>query len=170
MGALNILGHFARVLIDFGATHYVISHTFVQTTQPHPTPLGYELEFSMPRGETCYVNWVNQGCSILVENIVMPTNLVPLDIVDVDVFLGMDWLHYNLAKLHCYEKIVIFHRQGLSVVTFVGIRSGLKHGIISVVRAKRLLRKRLSGVFGSRGVERGYACPYRGCAGGPTFP
>ena len=51
MGTLNILGHFARVLIDCGATHSVISHTFAQLTQPHSTPLGYELEFSMPRGK-----------------------------------------------------------------------------------------------------------------------
>ena len=40
MGTLNILGHFARVLIDCGATHSVISHTFAQLTQPHSTPLG----------------------------------------------------------------------------------------------------------------------------------
>ncbi|KAM2181834.1 hypothetical protein ACFX1Q_032400 [Malus domestica] len=46
-GTLNILGHFARVLIDCGATHSVISHTFSQVTQLHPTPLGYNLEFSM---------------------------------------------------------------------------------------------------------------------------
>ena len=91
MGTLNILGHFVSVLIDFGATHFVISHAFAQKTQPHPTPLGYELEFSMPKGETCYVSWVYQGCPILVEDIVMPANLVPLYIVDFDVILGMDW-------------------------------------------------------------------------------
>ena len=48
MGTLNVLGHFARVLIDCGATHSVISHTFAQLTQPHSTPLGYELEFFYP--------------------------------------------------------------------------------------------------------------------------
>ena len=57
MGTLNVLGHFTKVLIDFGVTHSVISHKFAQTTQPHPTSLGCELEFSMPRGEICYVNW-----------------------------------------------------------------------------------------------------------------
>jgi hypothetical protein len=42
MGTLNILGHFARVLIDCGATHFVISHTFSQASQkpnPNPNPL-----------------------------------------------------------------------------------------------------------------------------------
>ena len=62
LGMLNILGHFARVLIDCGATHSVISHTFAQVTQPHPTPLGYNLEFSMPRGDRCFVDQVYPRC------------------------------------------------------------------------------------------------------------
>ncbi|XP_068328115.1 uncharacterized protein [Pyrus communis] len=71
----------------------------------------------------------------------MPANLVLLDIVDFDVILGMDWLHYNLAKLDCYEKIVTFHWPSLPMVTFVSVLSGLKHNVIFSVRAKRLLRK-----------------------------
>ena len=90
MGTLNILGHFAKVLIDCGATHSVVSHTFAQVTQPHPTPLGYDLEFAMPRGEKCYVDQVYPGCPVMVEDVVMPTNLMPLDIVDFDVILGTD--------------------------------------------------------------------------------
>ena len=69
------------------------------------------------------------------------TNLVPLDIVDLGVILGIDWLDYNRAKLHCYEKVVTFHRPSFPLVTFVGIRSGLKHGVISTVKGKRLLKK-----------------------------
>ena len=147
MGTLNIFGHSTRVLIDSGATHSIISHTFVQTAQLHPTPLNYDIEFLMPREETCIVSWVYQGCPMLVEDIVMPANLVPLDIVDFDVILGMDWLDYNRVKLHCYENVVTFHRPGLPVVTFVGIRSGLKHGVMSAVRAKRLLKKGCQGIW-----------------------
>ncbi|XP_070681185.1 uncharacterized protein [Malus domestica] len=116
-----------------------------KTTQPYLTPLGYELEFSMLRGETCYINWVYQGCPVLVEDVVMAANLVPLDIVDFDVILGMDWLHYNRAKMDCYKKTVTFHRPGLPMVTFIGVLSGLKHDIISAVRANRLLRKGCQG-------------------------
>ena len=90
---MNILGHFARVLIDCGATHSVISHTFAQLTQPQSSPLGYELEFAMPKGEKCYVDCVYPGCPVIVENVVMPANLTPLDIIDFDVIMGTDWLH-----------------------------------------------------------------------------
>ncbi|XP_070660577.1 uncharacterized protein [Malus domestica] len=77
----------------------------------------------------------------MVEDVVMPANLILLDIVDFDVILGTDWLHYNSAKIDCYGKTVTFHRLGLSEVTFVGDRNGVRHGVISTVRAKRLLSK-----------------------------
>ena len=141
MGTLNVLGHFARVLIDCGATHSVISHTFAQLTQPQSSPLGYELEFSMPRGEKCSVSYVYPGCHVLIEEVVMPANLLPLDLVDFDVILGVDWLHYNSADIHCREKMVTFRRSGLSGVTFVGERSGVRHGVISTIRANKMFSK-----------------------------
>ncbi|KAM2616927.1 hypothetical protein TB1_033384 [Malus domestica] len=145
MGMLNIFGHFARVLIDCGATHSVISHTFAQVTQPHLTPLGYNLEFSMPRGDSYFVDWVYPGCPMIVEGIIMPANLMPLDIMDFDVILGTDWLHYNRAKIDCYGKTVTFHCPGLPEVTFIGEPSGVRHGIISAMKAKRLLSKGCQG-------------------------
>ncbi|KAM1853570.1 hypothetical protein ACFX14_009521 [Malus domestica] len=141
MGTFNILGHFARVLIDCGAMHSVISHTFAQLTQPHPTPLEYDLEFAMPRRERCYVSCVYPGCPVLVEDVVMPANLIPLDIMDFDMILGTNWLHYNLANIDCYRKVVSFHRPGLPEVIFVGERSTVRHGVISTVKAKKLLEK-----------------------------
>ena len=141
MGTLNIFGHFARVLIGCGATNSVSSHTFAQVTQPHHTPLGFELEFAMPREEKCYVDYVYPGCPVMVKDVVMPTNLFSLDIMDFEVILGTDWLHYNRAKIDYYGKSVTFHRPGLPEVTFVGEQSGVRHAVISAVRAKRLLSK-----------------------------
>ncbi|KAM1863067.1 hypothetical protein ACFX14_003456 [Malus domestica] len=145
MGTLNVLGHFARVLIDCGATYSVISHTFAQMTQPHPSPLGFDLEFAMPRGDKCYVDSVYPGCPVMVEGVVMPADLIPLDIVDFDVILGADWLHYNHAHIDCYGKSVTFYRPGLPEVTFVGERSGVRHGVISAIRARKLLSKSCQG-------------------------
>ena len=141
MGTLNVIGHFARILIDSGATHSVISHMFTQKTQTHPTHLGYELEFSMPRGEVCYVSWEYQGGLVLIEDVVLLANLVPLDIIDFDVILGIDCLDYNRAILNCHQKIVTFHRPNMSMVTFISERSGLNHRVISSMRAKQMLRK-----------------------------
>ncbi|XP_070677834.1 uncharacterized protein [Malus domestica] len=114
MGTLNVLGHFAKILIDCGATHSVISHTFVQMTQPHLSPIGFDLEFAMPRGDKCYVDSVYLGCPVMVEGVIMSADLIPLDIVDFDV-------------------------------TFVGERSGVRHGVISAIRARKLLSKGCQG-------------------------
>ncbi|KAM2285905.1 hypothetical protein ACFX1S_038449 [Malus domestica] len=75
----------------------------------------------------------------------MLANLVPLDIIDFDVILGMDWLHCNHARLDCYEKVVTFHRPGMPTVMFIGECGGLKHGVITTMRARQLLSKGCQG-------------------------
>ncbi|XP_070667530.1 uncharacterized protein [Malus domestica] len=50
---------------------------------------------------------------VMVEGVVMPANLIPLDIVDFDVILGPYWLHYHRAHIDCYGKSVTFYRPGL---------------------------------------------------------
>ncbi|XP_070668054.1 uncharacterized protein [Malus domestica] len=99
----------------------------------------------MPRGERCYVSCVYPGCPMLVEDVVMLANLIPLDIVDFDVILGTYWLYYNRANIDCYEKAVTFHRPGLPEVIFVGEHNGVWHGVISTIRAKKLLEKSCQG-------------------------
>ncbi|KAM2285787.1 hypothetical protein ACFX1S_038349 [Malus domestica] len=99
----------------------------------------------MPRGDKCFMDRVYPGCLVMVDDVVMPANLMPLDIMDFDVILGTDWLHYNCAKIDCYGKTVIFHRPRLHEVTFVGEPSGVRHGVISAMKAKRLLSKGYQG-------------------------
>ncbi|XP_070672102.1 uncharacterized protein [Malus domestica] len=81
----------------------------------------------------------------MVEDVVMPANLIPLDIVDFDVILGTNWLHYNRAKIDCYGNTVTFHRPGLPEVTFVEEPSRVRHGVIYAMKTKRLLSKGCQG-------------------------
>ncbi|KAM1344659.1 hypothetical protein ACFX2H_033924 [Malus domestica] len=123
-----------------------IHNMSLQDAQNNPDLIiGYNLEFSMPRRDSCFVDQVYPGCPVIVEDIIMPTNLMPLDIMDFDVILGTHWLHYNCAKIDCYGKIVTFHCPGLPEVTFVGEPSRVRQGIISAMKAKRLLSKGCQG-------------------------
>ncbi|KAM2816847.1 hypothetical protein COP1_041037 [Malus domestica] len=72
---------------------------------------------------------IDSGYPVLIENVVMPANL----------------LHYYHAKLDCYQKVVTFHQPDMPIVTFVGERSSLKHGVIFAMRAKQLLSKGCQG-------------------------
>ncbi|XP_070665153.1 uncharacterized protein [Malus domestica] len=82
---------------------------------------------------------------VMVEGVIMSADLIPLDIVDFDMILGADWLHYNRAHIDCYGKSVTFYRPGLPEVTFVGDRNGVRHGVISAMRARKLLSKGCQG-------------------------
>ncbi|KAM1121635.1 hypothetical protein ACFX19_003335 [Malus domestica] len=99
----------------------------------------------MPRGEICYVSCVYPGYLMLVEDVVMPANLILLDIVNFNVILGTYWLHYNHANIDCYGKTVTFHHPGLPEVAFAGERSRVRHGVIFAIRAKKLLEKGCQG-------------------------
>ncbi|KAM1382098.1 hypothetical protein ACFX2F_034605 [Malus domestica] len=99
----------------------------------------------MPRWDRCFMDRVYPGYPVMIEDVVMPANLMPLDIMDFDVILGTDWLHYNRTKIDCYGKTVTFHRSGLPEVTFVEEPSGVRHGVISAMKAKRLLSKGCQG-------------------------
>ena len=85
------------------------------------------------------------SCPVLIEDVVMPANLLPLDLANFHVILRADWLHYNSADSHCLEKTVTFRRLGLSGVTFVGERSGVRHGVTSALKANKLLNKGCQG-------------------------
>ncbi|KAM2383135.1 hypothetical protein ACFXTH_040729 [Malus domestica] len=75
----------------------------------------------------------------------MSVNLIPLDMVDLDVILSTYRLQYDRANIECYGKSVTFHRLGSPEVTFVDEQSGMRHVVISTVRAKRLLSKSCQG-------------------------
>ncbi|KAM1264845.1 hypothetical protein ACFX2J_034609 [Malus domestica] len=95
----------------------------------------------MPRGDICFVDRVYPGCPMIVEGVVILANLMSLDIMDFDVILSIDWLHYNRYKIDSYGKTVTFNCPGLPEVTFVGEPNGVRHGIISAMKAERMLLK-----------------------------
>ncbi|XP_068344106.1 uncharacterized protein [Pyrus communis] len=72
-----------------------------------------------------------RNVQVMVEDVVMPANFIPLDIVGFDVILGTYWLHFNRANIDCYGKTVTFHHPGLPVVTFLGCQGYLAHVVLN---------------------------------------
>lgn len=145
MGTLNVLGHFARILIDLGATHSAISHMFAQLTQSPGTSIRYDMFIAMPHGDLCFVQWEYKGCPVTIGNQIIPANFILVKFIDFDVILGMDWLSQNYAMVDCRNKVVTFQRPGLPMVTFVGEYRKLKHGLISTMKVKKMLKKGCEG-------------------------
>ena len=62
-----------------------------------------------PVGESVVANRVCRNCPIMLPNRFTHVELVELDMVDFDVILGMDWLHYFFDFIDCRTRIVNFN-------------------------------------------------------------
>ena len=70
--------------------------------------------------------------------------MIPVDICDFDVILGMDWLATHHATIDCFQKEVKFTLQGGSDIIFCGERQILPYCVISAITIRRLLKKQCS--------------------------
>ena len=62
-------------------------------------------------------------CPIILGQLVLPTDLIVLEMKDFDIFLGMDWLSEHYAFIDCRDKKVIFEIPGKGTCYYEGVRS-----------------------------------------------
>ena len=80
-------------------------------------------------------------CEILVNDVPLYANLIPLEMHDFDVILGMDWLSSYHALIDCELKRVVFHSFAHSGLVFEGVSVVPPPYLISSMKARRLIRK-----------------------------
>lgn len=93
------------------------------------------------------------GCLVIVVNQLMPIYLIPLDIVDFNMIIGIDWLHRESCingllienghfptTKHAYGNLFNEHRK-------------LKHILTFTSKVKCMLRKDCKGFLGHVMVE-----------------
>jgi len=68
-------------------------------------------------------------------------DLIPLELHDFDIILGMNWLSKYKALIDCYPKTVTFQTPEGERMIFEGERILKPIALISVITAQRLLRK-----------------------------
>ncbi|VVA41124.1 PREDICTED: retrotransposon, partial [Prunus dulcis] len=134
-GMLSVFGTPARVLIDSGATHSFVTPSFARNANVRLSALRDELAISVPTGEIFYVGMVYSDSAVLVGDVCLEADLIPLEMVGLDVILGMDWLVKHHASVDCFRKEVILRSPGRPEATFYG----------ELMTATRLLRKGCSG-------------------------
>ncbi|KAL6286303.1 hypothetical protein ACE6H2_010693 [Prunus campanulata] len=140
-GMIPIFGYLAHVLIDLGATHSFIAHNFIPYANVRPTPMTWSFSISLPTGDAFYADWVFRNCYVQVEDAWMEADLIPLDFVDLDIILGMDWQEKHHASVDCFRKEVVLRSPGQPEVINRGERRVLPTCLISAITAKRLLKK-----------------------------
>ncbi|EOX93975.1 Gag protease polyprotein [Theobroma cacao] len=68
-------------------------------------------------------------------------DLIPLEILDFDLILGMDWLTAHRANVDCFRKEVILRNSEGAEIVFVGKRRVLPSCVISAIKASKLVQK-----------------------------
>ncbi|XP_022861827.1 uncharacterized protein LOC111382169 [Olea europaea var. sylvestris] len=141
MGMLSIFDKNTRILIDPGSTHSFMSFAFALCENQRSEPLGSCLVVNTPVGESLLANNKYRDCGIKVKENELKANLIPLDIHDFDVILGMDLLATNQASVDCFRREVVFRQPGQLEVIFNGQRRILPCCVISAIDARRLFNK-----------------------------
>ncbi|GKF52181.1 putative reverse transcriptase domain-containing protein, partial [Tanacetum coccineum] len=98
--------HYACILFDSGAKKSFVSSMFTPFIDIAPTALNTSYEVELADGKVVSNNTVLHSCTLVLLNHVFKIDLLPTRLGSVDVIVGMDWLSYHRAVIHCYEKIV----------------------------------------------------------------
>ena len=103
--------------------------------------LAYDLFVTSPLGHSVKVNRVYKNCPLMVHDREFSVDLIALPFHEFDLILGMDWLSKHRAIDDCNKKIVLLKCPDLSEVIIQGIRSESAPKVMSVIKARRFLRK-----------------------------
>ena len=129
----------ASALFDPGSTFSYVSVYYASRLSMMSEPLVAPLRVSTPVGESLVVDQVFRSCVVTIQRRDTRVDLILLDMVDFDLILGMDWLSPHHAVLDCYAKTITLAMPGISSVLWQGAYSHTPTGIISFMRARRLV-------------------------------
>lgn len=129
----------ATVLFDPGSTFSYVSVYFAPRLGMRSESLAEPIHVSTPVGESLVVDQVLRSCLVTIQGYDTRVDLILLDMVNFDLILGMDWLSPHHAVLDCYAKTVTLAMLGIPPVVWQGFCSRTPVGVISFVRAQRLM-------------------------------
>ncbi|XP_028085066.1 uncharacterized protein LOC114286168 [Camellia sinensis] len=140
-GIISICAHDAHVLMDSSSTHSFVSHAFSRKLTRPLESMNYLLSISTPSGGSMVCAYLYPSCDIVIGDVTLYVDLLPLGIDHFECILGMDWLTKYCATIDCVNKSVIFHPHSLPEFMFIGNGVGLPPYLISAMKVVKLLRK-----------------------------
>ncbi|GJU12945.1 putative reverse transcriptase domain-containing protein [Tanacetum coccineum] len=149
LGTLYMYDRDVFVLFDTGATHSVVSLAFSKHIKVPSTLLDYALSISMPMKNNVVIGHKYRGCPLRFDDKICLANLLPLEMSDFDIILGMDWLTEHRATIDCHKKRVIFGDLNNPEFIYQGSRPGKPIKIISALKARTLIYHGCEGFLAS---------------------
>ncbi|XP_074346453.1 uncharacterized protein LOC141685240 [Apium graveolens] len=144
-GTLLVGRRDAYVLFDTGSTHSVVSLSFIRHLDVAPSLLYPHMSISTPMGNSVVISDVYRECLIAVGDRSCKVNLLPMEMHDFDIILGMDWLSEHRATIDCQGKRVIFGDADKPEFVYQGSQPKGDVKLISALKASKLLSKGCDG-------------------------
>ncbi|GJX22340.1 putative reverse transcriptase domain-containing protein, partial [Tanacetum coccineum] len=148
-GTLYMYDRDVFVLFDTGATHSVVSLAFSKHIKVPSTLLDYALSISTPMKNNVVIGHEYRDCPLRFDDKIRSANLLPLEMSDFDIILGMDWLSEHRATIDCHSKRVIFGDLNNPEFIYHGSRPGKPFKIISALKARTLISHGCEGFLAS---------------------
>ncbi|KAD4586135.1 hypothetical protein E3N88_23736 [Mikania micrantha] len=148
-GTLRLFECDIYVLFDTGATHSVVSLLFAKYLAITPTALDHTLSITTPLGDSTIISYVYRDCPIRIESIVRNADLLPMQMGDFDVILGMDWLSRHHVTIECQTRRVLFGNPLSPELTYQGTQPRKSLKIISALKAQKFLSHGCAGFLAS---------------------
>ena len=91
-GMFPIHGTIGRVLFDMGETHCFIATHFTKALGLLATAESKVTCVDSPLGSGSLIFFICRGVGVEIGNLVLPADMLVLDMHEHDVIIGMDWL------------------------------------------------------------------------------
>ncbi|XP_042467249.1 uncharacterized protein LOC122050411 [Zingiber officinale] len=137
----------AHALINSGATHSFISAAYITKLGITPEQMIKGYSVSLPSGEELHNNRVVRNCQMMMQNRIVGTELIVLDMVEFDVILGMDWLTQHEAVIDCKQRSVRLKLPTEEFFIFHAVPRLTFPHMISMCKARRMLNKGCEGLL-----------------------
>jgi hypothetical protein len=125
LGMFLASSHPATILFDSGASHSIISSSFVAKHGLPIATMKHTMLVSSPGGEMSKKH-ICPAVSISIRGVDFPSNLILFNSKGIDIILGMDWLSKYDGVIQCARKAVkLTKKDGASVEFEAMVQSGL---------------------------------------------
>ncbi|GJR61280.1 putative reverse transcriptase domain-containing protein [Tanacetum coccineum] len=148
-GTLYMCDRDVFVLFYTGATHSMVSLAFSKHIKFPSTLLDYALSISTPMKNNVVIGHEYRDCLIRFDDKIRSAILLPLEMSNFDIILGMDWLTENPATIDCHTKRVIFGDFSNPEFIYQGSRPGKPIKTISALKARKLISHGCEGFLAS---------------------
>ncbi|XP_074346892.1 uncharacterized protein LOC141685702 [Apium graveolens] len=128
-----------KVLFDSGASKSFISKECVSKMNLILEDLNEPLLIEVANQDTVSVNRLCPRCHIEIGGHFFSVDLLPFQLGEFDVILGMDWLSQHKANTDCKKKKVLLYSEDNRRIVYQGQKQDKK--FLSILEAKTLLRK-----------------------------